>query len=174
MHCIPIILALMLSWPQYRLDRGDSPAARRALYRPVAEAICAVGKTRMERAWLAVQSDAETHGARCVLEERCRDCPRGARCDWCYSGCRLGKPGPTSHGPWQAKIRWCPLAVLAPTLRDRYKAGARCALRTARRGFKKCGTIEGAFAHQRGSGRCHARWAAARARRVEAILGKVP
>ena len=174
MTCIPIILALMLSWPQYHLDRGDSPAARRALYRPVAEAICAVAQTRMERVWLAVQFDAETHGARYVLEGRCADGPKGERCDWCFSRCYSGKPGPTSTGPWQAKRRWCPLAVLAPTLRGRYKAGARCALRTARRGFKKCGAIEGAFAHQLGAGRCHARWAAARARRVEQILARVP
>ena len=169
MTCVPLILALMLSWPQYHLDRGDPAAARRALYRPVAVAICAVGKTRLERAWLAVQFKAETNGARCVLEERCRDCARGARCDWSY---QLDQP--MSTGPWQVKRRWCRKAVLAPTLLARYKAGARCALRTARLGFRKCKSAEGAFAHQLGSGRCHAPWAATRARRVNAVLGKVP
>ena len=164
MTCVPLILALMLSWPQYHLDRGDPAAARRALYRPVAEAICAVGKTRLERAWLVVQSYHETHWARYVLENRCSEGPPGARCD-------EGR----ATGPWQVHSH-CAVAWrrTGHFTRKQRQAGARCALRVARMGLRRCKTTEGAFAHQRGSGRCHAPWAAARARRVEQMIRKVP
>ncbi len=149
--CIQAILAIWLALPHCYLDRADSHNQRISLYRPAAAAICRLTKVRWERAWLAAQAWHETRLARHVLEERCKDGPPGMRCHWV--------DGPLSIGPWQPQRKWCPGALWAFSLGDRYLEGARCALRLARMGRASCGTIEGAFAHQSGDGGCFAEWA---------------
>jgi hypothetical protein len=167
--CIQAILSIMLSFQPAESDKDDNYQARWSLYLPVAQAICSVAQTRLEVAWLLAQSRHETHWARCVLEERCKDCKLGQRCDWSF---RDG--GPTSTGPWQVKRRWCRLAVIAPTRLDRYRAGAKCALGLARLGRARCDSVEGMFAYQKGAGRCRAPWAERRAKTVEQLLERVP
>jgi len=169
MTCLQAILTIMLSLATYHRDSGDTAAERRALYTPVAQAICQATTVRWERAWLIAQANHETHFARFVLEERCEDGPPGERCDWSK---KLGAP--TSHGPWQSKLRWCRGCRRGATRLARFIAGARYVLGIARLGRAKCDTFEGAFAYQRGAGQCTAKWAPMRVVTMQRILGRMP
>lgn len=151
MTCIQAILTLWLAQPQCWLDRHESVAQRSELYRPVAAAVCAATEGVNGRAFLARQAYEETKLCRAVVEFRCRDMPAGQRCD-----------DGAATTVWQIH-RWCPKAW-SGTHHDRLLAGAQCALLLAGGGFKRCGTWQGAFAAQRGTGRCKAPWAATRSK----------
>ena len=155
MTCAATILAFWLTLPQWHLE-SFTPAERAAHYLPVAESICRVARNDNERAFLATQTEYETHLAWGVLDERCHTLGKHA-CD-----------GGLATGPWQAH-RWCPSAWTAPTRADRYDAGARCALRMAR----QCRTPEGWFAAQGGFRRCAADWARRRVPMFWRILEKL-
>lgn len=108
------------------LSLGGDPA----LLRPVAEAIDRVGKTREERVALVVDGWFESRYAAYVLEGRCLDGPRGARCD-------PGKDGkPRARGPWQV-WSWCKKTGL--------DAEAKCVIDQMRLGLVRCSSWEGAF-----------------------------
>jgi hypothetical protein len=141
-NCISLILRAWLALPVWYQDTDLTQDQRADLYRPVAEAVCAVATTDTERAFLARQTYSETKLARYVLEDRCKDGPVGARCD---SG--------LATGPWQSH-RWC-AGAWKGTQAERFAAGARCALRLAR----SCREPEGWFAAQTGRAQCHAAWA---------------
>lgn len=161
MTCPAWILSLMLSLAPSRLDKHESHEQRVELYRPVAVAICGATKDRRARVWAVAQSYAETKFARYVLEGRCSDGPDGERCD-------EGR----ATGPWQVQ-GWCVPAWAPKASRaDRFWAGARCALRGYRYGLHHCGTLEGAFAAQRGRGRCRANWARRRVALMRRLEGR--
>jgi hypothetical protein len=163
--CVALILRTWLALPVWYQDTGLTLDQRADLYRPVAVAVCAVARTDTERAFLARQTYGETRLARYVLEDRCKDGPPGARCD-----------AGLATGPWQAhrvspysRNQHCNEAWTAPTLAERYAAGARCALQLA----KSCRNPEGWFAAQSGRGQCHAEWARRRLKLFWWMLEKV-
>lgn len=142
MTCISLILLAWLVLPPWYQDADDSFQERAELYYPVAAAICSVAQNETERAFLAWQAYEETKLARYVIESRCSDGPPGVRCD-------EGQ----ATGPWQ-QHRWCS-GAWDGSRSERLEAGARCALRLARR----CRTPEGWFAAQSGGTSCSASWA---------------
>lgn len=144
------MLAALMLLPPWHQDVSDSPEARAALYGEAVDAIYAVARTDFERVFLATQAYSETRLSRYVLEERCKDGPRGARCD-----------DGRATGPWQAH-RWCAGAWDSRVTKlERFKAGAQCALIAARAGMQACGGVSGAFEYQRGPV-CSKAWAAPR------------
>ena len=162
MTCPAWILSLMLSLPVWRLEQHLSDGARTKLYRPVAEAICKATKHRRARLFLTAQAWAETKYASPVLLWNCAAMPETERCD-----------GLTSIGPWQNKQRWCPGAWdESRSTVDRYVGGARCAMRQYWYGLRRCKTLEGAFAAQRGRGRCRANWARRRVALMRRLDGR--
>jgi len=118
MTCIAIVLRTILTLQLWAADASVPIAHRVALYIPVAEAICAVAPdSPAKQAWLMTQTEAETHLAVYVLEDRCETGPPGARCD-------EGK----ATGPWQ-NHGWCRAAWdKSATAVERFTAGAKCAL----------------------------------------------
>lgn len=154
--CIAIVLKVLLAQPTWYQDTTETPAERATLVRPVAVAICQVAPTWPKRLYLMAQTYAETHLARYVLEERCQDGPKGARCD---EG--------LARGPWQNHRASCRAAWDPKVTRlERYVGGARCALRLYVAGLRRCGTLEGAFYSNSGKIGCRAKWAR---RRVELV-----
>jgi hypothetical protein len=109
------MLALAVAW----VDRGESPEARRELFRPVAEAIDAEAKTPRQKAFLIAQGFEDTKFARYVIEDRCLDGPKGQRCD-------EGR----SHGPFGVSVKYCPS-------KD-FRVQAHCALKAAWGGAQRC------------------------------------
>lgn len=129
------VLAAMERQPQAWIDRADGPAARRELYRPVAQTIVTVAGSREVAAALIELGWKEVKWARAVLEGHCERMPKGQRCDGGYA-----------RGPWQVH-GWCRRGWALPD--GSYEAleeQGRCAVRmllgkraTCRRGW------EGAF-----------------------------
>lgn len=135
------------------------------LLEPVALAIVRAARTADEQAALVALGWHESRYARHVLEGRCADGPRGARCDPDADG------RPRAAGPWQV-WGWCSAAHGPPT-QETLDAGARCVLASLRSGLRACAHVlspwAGAFASLRGgrgSARCE--WAPA-GRRVETM-----
>lgn len=128
-------LALMLSL-------GGEPE----LIRPVAEVIDRVARTREERAALIADGWFESRFARYVIEGRCQDGPKGARCDPDKNGV------PRARGVWQV-WHYCK--------GQGTEAEARCVLSQMRLGLSRCGSWEGAFSALHGPG-CG--WSGARER----------
>lgn len=145
MTCPIVLLRILLSLAVWHQDADLSREARSALYAPVVETICRVGRTPQEQAWLATQAYSETTLAKYVIEGRCADGPPGIRCD-------EGR----ATTEWQAHGH-CTAAWTAPTLEERREAGAQCAIRTARHGLTVCGLL-GSFGFQTGRPLCSGRW----------------
>lgn len=145
----PIILSAMLSLPPYGGDLADTPEQRIALYLPVAESIARVAKTDRQAALLIAQTFEDTGMARYVYEGRCKDGPRGARCD-----------DGASQGPWQTSVRYCPTTNLDEQ--------ARCAMKAAGGGVTRCGAYAKSRTHALFIGmagsRVSCRWKAAEGR----------
>ena len=114
------VLAILLAFPPYSGDRSMTLDERREMLRPVAESIARkAGNNLRKAALLSTQSFEDTGLARYVIEGRCQDGPRGARCD-----------DGRSYGPYQVAVRYCP---------DRDLDGqADCALRAAWGGVARC------------------------------------
>lgn len=117
-----VLLRIALSFPPWHGDRGESPEARAELYRPVMEAIAEEAKDEKQAALLLAQAIEDTHLARYVLESRCMDGPRGARCD-----------NGRSRGPFQVGT-WC----RDDGVRVGLRLEAHCALRAAWGGIARC------------------------------------
>lgn len=167
MTCIDIVLRFWLGLAPWYLDVGESPEQRAELYRPAADAVCTVGRTPLERAYLAAQTYAETRLARYVLEDRCEDGPVGARCD-----------GGLATGPWQVRA-WCREAWTGSEP-SRLKAGAACSLRMFRWGYRRCETdrleerlAAGFAANGGGSTRCGAPWAGKRVSMLQTVWARL-
>jgi hypothetical protein len=75
------VLAAALSLSPYVGDKIDTPEQRSTLYRPVAEAIAEVAKTKSEASILVALAFHESGFARFVIEGRCAQGPPGQRCD---------------------------------------------------------------------------------------------
>ena len=102
----------------------------RDLAEPVASAIDGVTAVPEERVALVTDGWFESRYARYVLEGRCLDGPRGARCD-------PGKDGvPRARGAWQV-WKFCKRTGMA--------GEARCVLDQMRLGRQRCASWEGAF-----------------------------
>lgn len=130
------ILSAMLALGGYAPDAGDAPEARRALYLPVAEAIAATARTPEEAAALVSDGFYESRFARYVLEGRCADGPRGARCD------------PDKHGVARARgafqvWRYCKATDT--------RGEAKCVLSQMRLGLRRCSGWDGGFAALHGA-----------------------
>ncbi len=137
---VSIVLAALRALPAYP-DQGDAEA-RDALLRPVAEAIVeATGGDLARASSLVAIGNAESAFARYVLEARCADGPKGARCDWNY---RLKRN--ESRGPWQVKD-WCRQSWDHPEgSREALLGEAKCADSLVRRAWAKCKTLDGIYA----------------------------
>jgi len=160
--CISIILRAWLALAPWYLDAHESGEQRTELYRPVAAVVCGIGRTPLERAYLARQAYDETRLARAVIEGRCQDMPVGVRCD-------EGR----ATGPWQVHA-WCRAAWdQESTDVERWAAGASCSLRAFRSGFARCHTVEGGIAANSGLARCKAGWARRRVSMVFRLLEEV-
>jgi len=166
---VEVILAAMLALTQAALDRGDTVAARRDLYRPTAAAIADVARSPEEAAALVAVAYGETRLARYVLEGRCLDGPVGQQCD-------KGRDGkPRARGPWQV-WGWCVEAWRHPDgSPESIRGGAACAARRLRdRGSDPCPAYDAWRSRIAGYGRdsCssarvterHATWLATRRR----------
>lgn len=153
------VLFALLSLIPWHGDRALSYEERVELLTPVAQAIVAVARTKDEAAFLAAQAWHETKLAALVVNGMCDLMPRGQQCDPDRHGAAQ------SHGPWQAKHRWCDVRSL--------ESQAACALRMARRGFSRCKTWEGAFAAQLGSGACTSPRSAERVLTMTRMLRKM-
>jgi hypothetical protein len=171
---IDLILAAMLALPQYVADRSDTPEARAALYRPTAQAIAEVSNgNRVKAAALIALAYEESRFARYVLEGRCKDGPKGSRCDWNYL-----TRSPRARGPWQL-WSWCTDAWRHPDGSiESLRSGARCASRLLAGAKQRClgrhpaGDWAGAYSGYR-NGACTWAPAAGRARRMAAIEARL-
>lgn len=122
-----IILTAMLSLPPYTGDRGDTPAARAELYRPVAEAIAEVAPGNPTKAAaLVALAYAETKFARYVLTGNCASGPPGMRCD-----------NGRARGAFQVWA-WCDAWRHPEGSPESLRAEARCAARALAAGKRRC------------------------------------
>jgi hypothetical protein len=146
MNCPAVILKAWLALTPWWNDRNDTLEERITLYTPAAEVVCRATTNPLERAFLATQMYWEgSRLAHYVIEDRCQDGPKGARCD---EGLATGL---------LQVHRWCraawPLrgqAATADTRQARLEAAARCVLQAARSGRRACGGLLGMFAFQSG------------------------
>jgi hypothetical protein len=143
------VLSILMSFPVWKYDRGDTEEERRALLTPTATAITIVANESdnpMETAAiLSMLSQRETGLARFILEGRCKDGPPGIRCDW-----KGGRP--RARGPFQV-WDWCKKAWALPAASVAGIAeGGRCALALVKRSLKACKRSRwpGAYARYRG------------------------
>ena len=168
------VLAAMLALPQYVGDRDDNPDKRSELYRPLAQTIAAEARgNRSKEAALVTLAWLESRLARYVLEGRCKEGPRGMRCD---AHPRTGVP--RARGAFQV-WGWCRDAWRHPEGSiESMRAEARCASRMLSAGLQRCrgrhpaGDWAGAFSGYR-NGACTWAPAAARARRMETVLARL-
>lgn len=161
-----IVLVALRALPAYP-DQGDA-AERDALLRPVAEVIVeATGGDLARASSLVAIGNAESAFARYVLEGRCKDGPKGARCDWNYRTRRN-----ESRGPWQIKD-WCRQSWDHPEgSRDALLGEAKCADQLVRRAWAKCRTLDGIYAgYATGTRSCE--WKHANRRRKVAAFAQI-
>lgn len=142
------ILAVLLSLQPHGTDAGEHPDARELRLAPVASAISGAARTLQEAAALIAQGQGETGFAAYVLEGRCHEGPRGARCD----PDRQGRA--RARGPWQVWRVACPDAWELPVGHESLHREAACALRLLRAGRMRCQSWVGAFASLGGGARC--------------------
>lgn len=161
------ILAVILALPAWYQDAGESPDARIELLRPVAQVIAIASEGEPTRAAAMIAAGYhESRFARYVVEGRCSDGPRGARCD-----------DGRATSPWQVWAVACPGAHSFPAgSRHSLEAAASCADRLLRGGYGRCrgrhpgGDWAGMFAAYAGGARCDAGWAVPRAHTMGAAL----
>jgi hypothetical protein len=147
--CVAAVLAVMLALPGFAPDRHDSPDARRALYLPTAAVICAASEDPWTQAILIATADDETHWARCVLEDRCPECPCGMRCD---EG--------LATGPFQVRGHCLDAWKPGATRIERERAAARCTIRIYNASLHRCRVPWGGFTgHRGGTPPCDVAWA---------------
>lgn len=154
MACVEALLVILLAVRPFYADASETREQRAALITPTVQAICGYSPKLWTRAVLAATALDETHFARCVLEDRCHQCPFGMRCD---EG--------LATGPWQVR-RHCVAAWDQKATREaRERAGAKCTMRTYRASVLLCPDVAwGGFIAHRGWRGCDAPWAAQRYR----------
>ncbi len=157
-----LILTVLLSLPAHGTDAGEHPDARELRLAPVASAISTAARTTQEAAALIAQGFGESGFAGYVIEDRCHEGPKGARCD----PDRQGRA--RARGPWQVWAVACPDAWALPAGHASLHLEARCAVRLLRGGRQRCGDWEGAFASMGGGARCTSARAPARVRSMGA------
>lgn len=133
--------------------------------RDVAAVVESVTADQRERAMLVALGWHESRLAAYVLEGRCQDGPKGARCD-------AGR----ARGPWQVH-RWCRAAWAAPDgSAEALRAGAVCALKALRHHGARCAgeartVLDGAFSGYATGHACAWRGSAARVQTTRRLLG---
>ena len=165
-----LVLSAFLSLPSYVGDRGDSVAAREKLLRPYAEAVADVSReNRWKAAALIALMWHESRLARYVLEGRCQDGPRGARCDPGRDGVARAR-GATQVWAWCTEA-WAHPAGSLGSIRGEVA----CASRRLSGGLRACrgrhpaGDTAGALSYYK-AGACRWQPAARRARTVDEML----
>jgi hypothetical protein len=124
----PVILSVMLSQPTWYQDLDETPEQRADLLRPVAVAIELATSDRTEQAALVALGWHESRWSRYVIEGRCVDGPKGARCD-----------NGRARSPWQLHARSCPSAWrLAEDDPRALERSAACAVRLLRGARGRC------------------------------------
>ncbi len=152
------VLTLILSLPTWHEDLALPLETRNDYLRPVAEAIAEVAKNRSEARALVTVALHESRFARAVIEGRCDEMPLGARCD-----------NGRARGPWQVH-RWCKAAwENQDGSLEALRGGARCALRYMRAGYRRCKSLNGAFAAGTGRAVCQTQQAVLRRETYEMI-----
>jgi hypothetical protein len=132
--------------------------------RDVAAVVESVTASQQERAVLVALGWHESRFAHYVLEGRCEDGPRGARCD-----------AGMARGPWQVH-RWCRAAwAVEDGTPEALRAGAACALRAIRTHAARCASeartvLDGAFAGYATGHACAWRGSAARVQTTRRLL----
>jgi len=118
-----LVLSALLWLSPYYGDRGELPADRAARLEPVAEAISAVARNRVEVALLLALGTHESHFSALVLAGRCTEIgPRA-----CDSG--------RARGVWQLHREACPRAWELPDgSRESLAEEARCVVSLLRWG----------------------------------------
>jgi hypothetical protein len=146
------VLNVLLKTPRHTTDREETRAAREARMAQLAQVIAAVSPTTAHAAFLVTVARHESTLARYIAEGRCSDGPKGQQCD-----------GLRSRGYFQNRLVSCKKGWLAPPgSHAELVEMARCSVRDLGRGWKQCGTAEGAFAAFNGSKSCSAPWAKSR------------
>jgi len=133
---------LLTLWIQMGIWQQGPAEMERARLRPWATAISELQSTDQLKVAVAYVAWKETRLAAYVLEGRCKEGPRGQRCD-------PGRDGePRALGPWQLHRAACPLAwEQGPSS---YRVQADCAARQIRYAMRRCsnessGYWQGAF-----------------------------
>lgn len=151
MTCIDALLLILLSLRPSVADARDSFEERVRLIRPTVVVICQHSEKSWTRAILAATAVFESGLARCVLEDRCKDCPRGMQCD-----------AGLARGPWQVRSS-CRGAWDGATREDRERAAIQYTIRTYNASLGACRSVLwGGFIKHRGWRSCDAPWAANR------------
>lgn len=140
------VLRIMLMLRIWHGDAGESQEHRIERLEGTAKAIAHYAHTYEELAFMLTQAEAESHLASYVLEGRCLDGPKEARCD------PDKKTGiPRASGPWQVWLKYCKGALSFPEgSNERIDATASCIAGKMRFGLKMCGSWAGAFASLKG------------------------
>lgn len=162
MTCVEAVLLVWLSLPAWFQDAKLTRTERTELYRPSAEAVCSVTEDDRLRAVLMAIASDETHLARYVLEDRCKDGPPGMRCD-----------DGQAIGAWQVRQYCTDAWDRTRTRRERDEAAIRCSLKAYWAAQARCSTREGPFMGHRAAGGCSAPWARARLRLSVWIEGRL-
>lgn len=152
------ILAVLLALTPHVTDAGDTADERALLLAPVASAISTAARDTSDAAALIAHGAVESRYARYVIEGRCQDGPRGARCD----PDRQGRA--RARGPWQVWAVACPDAWELPVGHESLHREAACTLRLLRGGRMRCQSWVGAFASLGGGARCSSPTAMAKTR----------
>jgi hypothetical protein len=157
------VLAVLNKEPRHTTDRHEPANERGARFMELSEAIGTFAKTPEEAALMATVVIHESTLARYIAEGRCKDGPKGQRCD-----------GLRSRGYFQNRQISCPKGwAQKPGSREELFEMAKCSRRDLARGWYKCGTAEGAFAAFNGSHSCKAPWAKSRVRTFTRVLGQL-
>lgn len=160
------VLAAMMGQPAWYEDASETPEQRADLLRPVAMAITLATEDPTEQAALVALGWHESRWARYVVEGRCQDGPRGARCD-----------NGRARSPWQVWAVACPSAHRLPESHPVVvERAAACAVRLLRGGRSRCrglhpaGDWAGAFVAYGGGASCTRRSGADRAATMRSVM----
>jgi hypothetical protein len=160
---VAAVFAALSKAPRHTTDRDEEQHARDARMMQLATVVAIEAKTPEIAALLVTVARHESTLARYIAEGRCSDGPKGQQCD-----------GLRSRGYFQNRLVSCKKGWFAPPgSHAELVEMARCSVRDLRRGWKQCGTAEGAFAAFNGSRSCSAPWAKSRVAMFGKVLGQL-
>jgi len=161
------VLAAMVVMPTWYQDLDETPEQRADLLRPAALAIANATDDRTEQAAMVALGWHESRWSRYVIEGRCADGPKGARCD-----------NGRARSPWQVHAYGICRAAWAYAEDDprTLEAAASCAVRYLRGAKSRCagqhpaGDWAGAFSQYGTGARCTRPKSAERVRTMQTVM----